>query len=363
MLNIKDFEKNILLDISHAKTFHDLQIVKVRELGKKGQISLLMKSLSTVSNEEKKILGKTYNELRLKVLDAFEVKEQELKDIAIINRIKNENLDVTLPIRLGNNDDEGKIHPISRTIDVIISIFSNFGFSVETGPDIENDFNNFTALNIPVDHPARQDHDTFYIANKHNEDRKLLRTHTSPVQIRTMINKEPPIRIIAPGRTFRCDDDATHSPMFHQIEGLLIDKNINMGHLKGLIKSFCEEFFEVTDLPVRFRPSYFPFTEPSAEVDIGYKKKDNTINIGKGSDWLEVMGCGMVHPKVLINCGLDPEEWQGFAFGLGVERFAMLKYGIADLRNFYEGDVRWLDHYGFNTIGGLSNTWLNFKED
>jgi len=362
MLNIKDFEKNILLNISHAKTFHDLQIVKVRELGKKGRISSLMKSLSTVSNEEKKILGKTYNELRLKVLDAFEVKEQELKDIAIINRIKNENLDITLPIRPGNNDDEGKIHPISGTIDVIISIFSNFGFSVETGPDIENDFNNFTALNIPDDHPARQEHDTFYISQNRNEERKLLRTHTSPVQIRTMINKEPPIRIIAPGRTFRSDDDATHSPMFHQIEGLVIEKAANMRHLKGLIKSFCEEFFEVTDLPVRFRPSYFPFTEPSAEVDIGYRKKGNSINIGKGSDWLEVMGCGMVHPKVLINCGLDPEEWQGFAFGLGVERFAMLKYGIADLRNFYEGDIRWLDHYGFSIQGGISHIWSKFRE-
>ena len=362
MLNIKDLEKNILIDISKTKSFQDLQIIKVRELGKKGQISLLMKSLSTVSNEEKKSLGKTYNELRLKVLDAFSVKEQDLKDIEIINKIKNENLDITLPIRPGNNDDEGKIHPISRTIDSIIDIFANFGFSVETGPDIENDFNNFTALNIPEDHPARQEHDTFYISKKDNEKRKLLRTHTSPVQIRTMINKKPPIRIIAPGRTFRSDDDATHSPMFHQVEGLVIEKAINMGHLKGLIKSFCEEFFEVSDLPVRFRPSYFPFTEPSAEVDIGYSKKGNSINIGKGSDWLEVMGCGMVHPKVLINCGLDPEEWQGFAFGLGVERFAMLKYGIADLRNFYEGDIRWLDHYGFSIEGGPSHTWSRYRE-
>ena len=362
MSNIKELEKNILADISHATSFQDLQLVKIRELGKKGQISSLMKSLSTVSNAEKKFIGKTYNEFRLKVLNAFESKEQELRDIEIINRIKNENLDITLPIRPGNNDEEGKIHPINRTIDVIISILANFGFSVETGPDIENDFNNFTALNIPDDHPARQEHDTFYISQNGNEERKLLRTHTSPVQIRTMINKKPPIRIIAPGRTFRSDDDATHSPMFHQIEGLVIDKNINMGHLKGLIKSFCEEFFEVTDLPVRFRPSYFPFTEPSAEIDIGYSKKGNVINIGKGSDWLEVMGCGMVHPKVLINCGLDPEEWQGFAFGLGVERFAMLKYGIADLRNFYEGDIRWLDHYGFSIQGGPSYVWSNFRE-
>ena len=363
MSNIKDIENNILVEISKIKSIQELQEIKIRELGKKGRISLLMKSLSKVSNDEKKVLGKSYNELRITVLKAFESKEQEIKDEDIKNRIKNETLDVTLSTRLGNNNDEGKIHPISRTIDSIIDIFSNFNFTVETGPHIENDFNNFTALNIPDDHPARQDHDTFYIKNKSNLERKLLRTHTSPVQIRTMINQKPPIRIIAPGRTFRCDDDATHSPMFHQIEGLVIEKKVNMGHLKGLIKSFCEEFFEVSNLPVRFRPSYFPFTEPSAEIDIGYSKNGNTIKIGGGSDWLEVMGCGMVHPKVLINCNLDPKEWQGFAFGLGVERFAMLKYGISDLRNFFEGDIRWLDHYGFNLIGGPSNTWLNFKED
>ena len=360
MSSTKDIESNILVEISQAKSLEDLQEIKIKELGKKGRISLLMKSLSKASNDEKKVLGKIYNELRINILNAFQVKEQEIKDEAILNRIENEKLDASLPIRPGHNNDEGKIHPISRTIDSIIDIFSNFNFTVETGPDIENDFNNFTALNIPSDHPARQDHDTFYIKSKNNENRKLLRTHTSPVQIRTMINKKPPIRIIAPGRTFRCDDDSTHSPMFHQIEGLFIDKNINMSHLKGLIKSFCEAFFEVNDLPVRFRPSYFPFTEPSAEIDIGYKKKGNSIKLGQGSDWLEVMGCGMVHPRVLINCGLDPEEWQGFAFGLGVERFAMLKYGIADLRNFYEGDTRWLEHYGFNILG---SPLLNFKED
>ncbi|PPR16729.1 MAG: Phenylalanine--tRNA ligase alpha subunit [Alphaproteobacteria bacterium MarineAlpha9_Bin3] len=363
MSNIKDIENNILANIFKTNSSEGLQKIKISELGKKGRITLLMKSLSKATNDEKKVLGKSYNELRINVLKAFELKEQEIKDVNIINRIKNEKLDVTLSIRPGENNDEGKIHPISRTIDSIIDIFANDNFTVETGPHIENDFNNFTALNIPDDHPARQDHDTFYIKDRNNIERKLLRTHTSPVQIRTMVNQNPPIRIIAPGRTFRCDDDATHSPMFHQIEGLVIDKNINMGHLKGLIKSFCEEFFEVSNLPVRFRPSYFPFTEPSAEIDIGYNKKGNTIKIGEGSDWLEVMGCGMVHPKVLINCGLDPKEWQGFAFGLGVERFAMLKHGISDLRNFYEGDIRWLDHYGFNLIGGPSNTWLNFKED
>ena len=360
MSDIKDIENNILDDISKANSSDGLQEIKIRELGKKGRISLLMKSLSQVSNDEKKVLGKSYNELRISVLKAFELKEKKIKDADIINRIETEKLDITLSLRPGNNNDEGKIHPISRTIDTIIDIFANYNFTVEIGPHIENDFNNFTALNIPDDHPARQDHDTFYIKNKYNKDRKLLRTHTSPVQIRTMINKKPPIRIIAPGRTFRCDDDATHSPMFHQVEGLVIDKNIHMGHLKGIIRAFCEEFFEVSNLPIRFRPSFFPFTEPSAEIDIGYNKKGNSIKIGQGSNWLEVMGCGMVHPNVLINCELDPEEWQGFAFGLGVERFAMLKYGIADLRNFYEGDIRWLDHYGFSMI---NNPSFNFKED
>lgn len=360
MSEIKDIEDKILVEILKTKSLNELQEIKIKELGKKGRVSNLMRSLSGLNQEEKKVLGKKYNELRVNILKAFEVKEFEIKDKDILKRIEIEKLDITLPVRPGNDNDKGKIHPISRTIDNIIDIFSNFNFTVETGPDIENDFHNFTALNIPDDHPARQDHDTFYISSKNNKERKLLRTHTSPVQIRTMINKKPPIRIIAPGRTFRCDDDATHSPMFHQIEGLVIDKNINMGHLKGLIRTFCEEFFEVSDLPVRFRPSYFPFTEPSAEIDIGFNKKGNSIKIGQGSDWLEVMGCGMVHPKVLKNCKLDPEEWQGFAFGLGVERFAMLKYGISDLRNFYEGDSRWLDHYGFSII---NNPSFNFKDD
>jgi len=344
----KDIEKEILDKISKINNNIDLQNLKIGELGKKGRISLLMKSLGNLSIDEKKELGKEYNILRQNIINAFEKRFVEISNIEIEEKINSENLDITLPIRPGTFEEEGKIHPITGTIDQIISIFSNYNFSVETGPDIEDDFNNFTALNIPEEHPARQDHDTFYLTNKGKRDRKLLRTHTSPVQIRTMINSQPPIRIIAPGRTFRCDDDATHSPMFHQVEGLVIDKNINMGHLKGLIKNFCESFFEVDNLPIRFRPSYFPFTEPSAEVDIGFDKKGSNLVIGSGSDWLEVMGCGMVHPKVLKNCNLDPEKWQGFAFGLGVERFAMLKYGIADLRNFYESDIRWLDHYGFS---------------
>ena len=348
MTDNKELKKDIFEKISSIDNNTALQELKVSELGKKGRISLLMKSLGNLSIENKKKLGKEYNVLRQEILNEFEKKAKELSLAELNNQISSESSDITLSVRSGTFEDEGKIHPISGTIDKIISIFSNFGFSVEIGPDIEDDYNNFTALNIPEEHPARQDHDTFYLKNKDSEIRKLLRTHTSPVQIRTMKTNAPPIRIIAPGKTFRCDDDATHSPMFHQVEGLVIDKEINMGHLKGLIKNFCEKFFNVKDLPVRFRPSYFPFTEPSAEVDIGYSKKDNNIILGSDSEWLEVMGCGMVHPNVLMNCDLDPNEWQGFAFGLGVERFAMLKYGIADLRNFYEGDIRWLDHYGFS---------------
>ncbi len=358
MTDLKILKKDIFEKISLIDNHAELQELKVYELGKKGRISSLMKSLGSLSLEDKKKLGKEYNIIRQEVLDVFEKKFKELAVLEINKQINSERSDPTLSIRNGTFDDEGKIHPISGTIDNIISIFSSFGFSVEIGPDIEDDYNNFTALNIPEEHPARQDHDTFYLKSKNLNIRKLLRTHTSPVQIRTMKSFPPPIRIIAPGKTFRCDDDATHSPMFHQVEGLVIDKEINMGHLKGLINNFCKKFFNIEDLPVRFRPSYFPFTEPSAEVDIGYAKKDNNIILGSGSKWLEVMGCGMVHPNVLKNCDLDPNEWQGFAFGLGVERFAMLKYGIADLRNFYEGDIRWLDHYGFS-LDNLYSSILN----
>ncbi|MDA0997853.1 MAG: phenylalanine--tRNA ligase subunit alpha, partial [Proteobacteria bacterium] len=254
---------------------------------------------------------------------------------------------------------EGLIHPISQTIEEIVSIFGEMGFTVAEGPDIEDDWHNFTALNIPPDHPARQEHDTFYLPGDY-ETRKVLRTHTSPVQIRTMAAEKPPIRIIVPGRTFRSDHDATHSPMFHQVEGLLVDRSSHMGHLKGCLIEFCRAFFELDDLPVRFRPSYFPFTEPSAEVDIGCTRKDGEFRIGRGDDWLEILGCGMVNPNVLANCGIDPTEYQGFAFGMGVERVAMLKYGIPDLRTFYESDLRWLRHYGFRAlevpgmVGGLS---------
>jgi phenylalanyl-tRNA synthetase alpha chain len=257
-------------------------------------------------------------------------------------------------------EPEGRIHPISQTIEEMVAILSEMGFAVAEGPHIEDDFHNFGALNIPPEHPARQEHDTFYLPPGKDGTQRVLRTHTSPVQVRTMTSQKPPIRVIAPGRTFRADYDATHSPMFHQIEGLLIDEATHMGHLKGCIIEFCRAFFEVDDLPVRFRPSFFPFTEPSVEIDIGCKRDANGIAIGRGADWLEIMGAGMVHPKVLQNCGIDPAKHQGFAFGLGIERAAMLKYGIPDLRTFYESDLRWLRHYGFGALdvpslhGGLA---------
>jgi phenylalanyl-tRNA synthetase alpha chain len=257
-------------------------------------------------------------------------------------------------------DADGRIHPISQTIEEMVAILSEMGFAVAEGPHIEDDWHNFGALNIPPEHPARQEHDTFYLPPAADGTQRVLRTHTSPVQVRTMTSVKPPIRVIAPGRTFRADYDATHSPMFHQIEALLIDENTHMGHLKGCIVEFCRAFFEMDDLPVRFRPSFFPFTEPSAEVDIGCKREGGGLQIGRGGDWLEIMGSGMVHPKVLQACGIDPTKYQGFAFGLGIERAAMLKYGIPDLRTFYESDLRWLRHYGFAALdvpslhGGLA---------
>ncbi|MDE1932262.1 MAG: phenylalanine--tRNA ligase subunit alpha, partial [Alphaproteobacteria bacterium] len=260
-------------------------------------------------------------------------------------RLTQERVDVTLPVDAAT---AGRIHPVSQTIDEIVAIFGAMGFVVAEGPHIEDDFHNFTALNIPPEHPARQEQDTFYLAaTAADGSRKVLRTHTSPVQIRTMLRQKPPIRIIVPGRTFRSDHDATHSPMFHQVEGLIIDRATHMGHLKGCLIDFCRAYFGMADLPVRFRPSYFPFTEPSAEVDIGCSREGGGLKIGAGADWLEILGCGMVHPKVLRNCNIDPDTYQGFAFGMGIERIAMLKYGIPDLRTFYDSDLRWLRHYGF----------------
>ncbi|MEC9454461.1 MAG: phenylalanine--tRNA ligase subunit alpha, partial [Pseudomonadota bacterium] len=290
-------------------------------------------------------------------IEALDARRAALEGGALDARLGSEKIDVTLPVR---PEVQGRIHPISQVLDEMVAIFGDMGFSVVEGPDIEDDFHNFTALNIPPEHPARQMHDTFYFPKRDDGSRLLLRTHTSPVQIRTMKSGAPPYRIIAPGRTYRCDSDITHAPMFHQIEGLVVDEHTHMGHLKGCLIDFAKAFFEAANLPVRFRPSYFPFTEPSAEMDIGCAREGGVLRIGEGADWMEILGCGMVNPRVLDMAGVDSSRYQGFAFGLGVERSAMLKYGIPDLRTFYDADARWLRHYGFaagdvpSLVGGLT---------
>ena len=297
-----------------------------------------------MNKSEKVIAGKALNIIKKDIEILFFTKKKEIIDRELNSKLVNEKIDISLPVRPIN---QGSIQPITKTLDELTSILANMGFEIKEGPHIENEYNNFTALNISENHPARQDHDTFYL----NKKSMLLRTHTSPVQIRVMSQKKLPIKIIAPGTTYRCDDDSTHSPMFHQVEGLVVDKNVNMAQLKSIIKVLLEKFFQIQDMPVRFRPSYFPFTEPSAEVDIGCSKKNKTLEIGKGDDWLEVLGCGIVNVKVLENCGIDTNQYKGFAFGLGVERFAMLKYGINDLRMFYENDLKWLNNYSFSPKG------------
>lgn len=335
-----------------------LDAVRVEWLGKSGKVTELLKGLGKLPADQRKARGAALNELKTGVEGRIQERLEKIRAAELDARLAAERVDVTLPAR---PMPDGRIHPISQTIDEIVAIFGDMGFVVADGPDIEDDFHNFTALNIPPEHPARQTHDTFYLAGgEPGRDAMVLRTHTSPVQIRTMRSEKPPIRIIVPGRTYRSDHDATHSPNFHQVEGLVIDKTTHMGHLKGCLIDFARAFFEIPDLPLRFRPSHFPFTEPSAEVDIGCQRGGGELKIGNYGDWLEVLGCGMVHPKVLQNCGLDPNEVQGFAFGMGIERMAMLKYGIPDLRTFYEADLRWLRHYGFvpvdmpSTTGGLA---------
>ena len=303
-----------------------------------------MKQLGSLEPDKRREAGQILNSLQKNIIDSIDDKKSSLEETYLNEKLKNEALDITLPTRPENI---GRIHPLSKTMDEVISIFAQMGFTVAEGPDIESDFYNFTALNIPQEHPARQEHDTFYFNEDENGERKVLRTHTSPVQIRTMEKLKPPLRVIVPGRTYRSDHDATHSPMFHQCEGLVIGDKLNMSHLKGCLIDFCRIFFGVDDLPVRFRPSYFPFTEPSAEVDIGCSRKSGELIIGEGDEWLEILGSGMVNPRVLQNCGLDPNEHQGFAFGMGLERVAMLKYGIPDLRPFFDSDLRWMKHYGF----------------
>jgi phenylalanyl-tRNA synthetase alpha chain len=335
--------------IDTVKTKDDLQNIKTEFFGKNGQITLQFKSLGSLDPEKKKEFASNLNKIKEDLTRQLEQKNIEIETIEINEKLKNEKVDVTLPIR---PERQGKIHPVSQVIDEISSIFSEIGFSVAEGPDVETEHNNFTALNTPEEHPARDMHDTFYL----EENKKLLlRTHTSPVQIRTMLSSNPPFRIIVPGRTYRCDSDQTHAPMFHQLEGLHIDKGITMGHLKGCLDYFIKEFFEVKNVKMRFRPSHFPFTEPSAEVDIGYKIEKGKIVIGEGDKWLEVLGCGMVHPNVLKNVKIDTKKYQGFAFGIGIDRLAMLKYGINDLRAFFEADYRWLSHFGFDPLDVPTN--------
>ena len=335
--------------IDSVKSKDDLQNIKTEFFGKNGQITQQFKILSSLDPEKRKKFASNLNRIKDDLNNQLEQKNIEIEIIEINDKLKNEKVDVTLPVR---PDREGKIHPVSQVIDEISSIFSEIGFAVAEGPDVESEYNNFTALNTPDEHPARDMHDTFYL----EENKKLLlRTHTSPVQIRTMLSSKPPFKIIVPGRTYRCDSDQTHAPMFHQLEGLHIDKGITMGHLKGCLDYFIKEFFEVKNVKMRFRPSHFPFTEPSAEVDIGYKIEKGKIVIGEGDKWLEILGCGMVHPNVLQNVKININKYQGFAFGMGIDRLAMLKYGINDLRAFFEADFRWLSHFGFDPLDVPTN--------
>ncbi|MGB0310107.1 MAG: phenylalanine--tRNA ligase subunit alpha [Candidatus Puniceispirillaceae bacterium] len=347
MTEIETLKGELLAAVAAATDLAALEAVRLDALGKKGRISVQLKTLGGLEAELRKQTGQALNLVKDEVAEAISARQAELEADALSEQLANERVDISLPVQ---EPLAGGIHPLSRTMEEIAAIFADMGFSIAEGPDIETDFYNFTALNIPPEHPARQEHDTFYLRPDETGARPVLRTHTSPVQIRTMQKTAPPIRIIVPGRTYRSDHDATHSPMFHQCEGLVIGENIHMGHLKGCLIDFCRAFFGVDDLPVRFRPSFFPFTEPSAEVDIGCRRIDGKLEIGAGDDWLEILGSGMVHPRVIENCGLNPDEVQGFAFGMGIERLAMLKYGIPDLRTFYDSDLRWLRHYGFMPI-------------
>jgi phenylalanyl-tRNA synthetase alpha chain len=357
--DLRALAKRLLESVEAASGLAALEAIRVSALGKKGEISELMKQLGAMPPEARKDFGAAVNAVKDRVAAALETRKAALEAAALAGRLATERVDITLPVR-PNPAAEGRIHPISRVWEELMVIFAGMGFAVAEGPDIETDDNNFTLLNFPPGHPAREAHDTFFFPAKENGERLLLRTHTSTVQVRTMLAQKPPIRIIAPGRVYRMDSDQTHTPMFHQVEGLVIDRDIHMGHLKWVLEEFCKAFFEVANVKMRFRMSHFPFTEPSAEVDIQCDRSGPELKIGEGSDWLEILGCGMVHPNVLLACGIDPGEWQGFAFGMGIDRIAMLKYGMPDLRQFFASDLRWLKHYGFSPLaipslaGGLS---------
>ncbi len=349
MSDLEQLEDKILADIAGAGDEQAIEAVRVAALGKKGSISEKLKTLGGMTPEERQVMGPAINGLKTKVADAIADRKQALHEKAIDERLANETVDISLPVRPAPLES-GRIHPISQVIDEITAIFADMGFAIAEGPDIETDYFNFTALNFAEDHPAREMHDTFFFNEDEVGERKLLRTHTSPVQIHTMMSQKPPIRIVIPGKTYRCDSDPTHTPMFHQLEGLVIDRTANVANLKWVLHEFCEAFFEVPSLNMRFRPSYFPFTEPSLEVDIQCDRSGSEVRFGQGDDWMEILGCGMVNPNVLRNVGLDPDEYQGFAWGMGIDRIAMLKYGMPDLRAFFDADSRWLRHYGFRPL-------------
>ena len=357
MTDLNTLESDVLAQVAGATDLAALDAVRVAALGKTGSISGLLKTLGAMNPEERKTQGAAINALRDAVAAAVAEKKAALEAAELDARLASETLDLTLPAPYRR---KGSVHPTLQTMDEMISIFAEMGFAVAEGPDIEDDFHNFTALNFPPKHPAREMHDTFFFNTKEDGERMLLRTHTSPVQVRTMVSQKPPIRIIAPGRTYRVDNDATHTPVFHQVEGLVIDKGIHMGHLKWTLETFLARFFETDAVTTQFRPHHFPFTEPSAEMDVQCDRSGGEIKIGQGTSWLEILGCGMVHPNVLRACGIDPDEYQGFAFGMGVDRLGMLKYGMPDLRDMWSSDVRWLAHYGFsafaapNPASGLS---------
>ncbi|WP_122464460.1 phenylalanine--tRNA ligase subunit alpha [Brevundimonas lutea] len=360
MTDLAQLELDLIQAIGQTATTTEVEALRVQALGKTGTISGLLKGMGAMSPEERREKGPMINGLRDRVGAALAAKKAELEAAELDARLLAERIDLTLPAPPRRR---GSVHPTMQVMDEMIALFAEMGFAVAEGPDIEDDFHNFTALNFPPKHPAREMHDTFFLKpDPETGERKVLRTHTSPVQIRAMragekapapwiaSGQEPPIRIIAPGRTFRKDSDATHTPMFHQIEGLVIDRDIHMGHLKGTLEAFVARFFEMDQVDARFRPHHFPFTEPSAEMDIRCDRSGGRLRLNEGEDWMEILGCGMVHPKVLIACGLDPDEWQGFAFGMGVDRLAMLKYGIPDLRPMFDADTRWLAHYGFSAF-------------
>jgi phenylalanyl-tRNA synthetase alpha chain len=359
MSDLSALQRQTLAAIDSAADEAALETVRVAALGKKGAISALLATLGKLSPDERKAQGAAINALKDAVAESLAARRTVLRKAALEAQLARETLDVTLPVR-PPGVETGRIHPISQVMDEIVVIFADMGFSVAEGPDIETDDYNFAKLNFPPGHPARDMHDTFFLEPDANGERKLLRTHTSPVQVRAMLSQKPPMRVICPGRTYRTDFDQTHTPMFHQVEGLVIDERATLANLKWVLEEFCKAFFEVPRVGMRFRPSFFPFTSPSMEVDIQCRRSGGEIRFGEGDDWLEILGCGMVHPNVLTNCGIDPEACQGFAWGMGIDRVAMLKYGIPDLRDFFDADLRWINHYGFRPLeiptlaGGLS---------